>query len=581
MKLSILKKLLSIVLLSFKKIGSKLSVMNSVFFKKLRFIRVAKKEDLTKNKELNKNNFFQKKVKKSLSFVGSPFRKKVFPVLRSLFYGGKLFSRSLSFSKEFFGKSLSFVENSFSNKALSSINNYKKERSQFFSFNSLKKLISKFPLFFSRLTLTQKALSFLIIFFCFPCFSVDFTAPSGNYVLQNPNNNGTYNTSDGPQNGMNSDDTPVEQNSTDEEAGAGMSCDDAALNAQEACAGFDMASYALMSSTISSSLSSAKGSSVAKAHDANTAIQGTLGVISVSKCVKCGSAITSCKTRCSSGGDPKCMDSYGSIDPVCKQNSSQCITLKTAQAATCAQAIASLGQAYISKKAADCLRDDCDGKKEDDPPKDTPKDTPKPLIPPPMGEGNPFTFSGVTGNDGDPNLNGGGTLIKPPDDGGDGDGDDGDDDDDDDKKRPGPREPDSVSLLGGGSSNPSGTSGKYNYGKKPSSGGSGMFAGNEDEDGEDDEDSELTGANRDFSKSGKFAELADQAGGSNYRGFRNSFNNNNPGSNSLAGNRGLATNTKKDTFGKAKSGKSIFIITSQMIQNFCYGENRCPLNKKQ
>ena len=370
-------------------------------------------------------------------------------------------------------------------------------------------------------------------------------------------------------------------------------CQSAVSKAVQASVGMDMASYALVGQTVSTAVQTAQGASAKVAHQGNMAIQGTLSAVALKRCAECQTAIGECESDCNSAekcakqrdpvppGDPGTLPTKTNCETELKAQLEKCLAQKTPCGQACLQGGISGLQAMTSLMAAKALGDCPEGAENcvEQPKKETEKEKFNPASPP-MPGGIASAFDTTTGSPWGEGTNQAGNQepLLPPDEGSKQlAGDDGKKESGGEIAREG--EEDSLGPLAslGGGIGASGTNSQaFDYGKKPSgSNGSGLLAGNTEEEGDGygENEEEYYPTSRDsrggFGSSGK----------AGYDRYSSSGNGSRGGSGSSNGNRKLAVgkgSKKADTFGKGAVGDSIFAQTSRLITNFCQTDRSCP-----
>ncbi|MCZ0932711.1 MAG: hypothetical protein OXJ52_06140 [Oligoflexia bacterium] len=396
-------------------------------------------------------------------------------------------------------------------------------------------------------------------------------------------------------------------------------CGDAVTEAEQACKGMDMASYAMVGQAVQGTTSDAKGSSAKVAHEGTAAISGTLSAAALKRCMSCEKAMNHCieeachKRRCGTdkdtgGGDRLCAPTDSAVEEkdnppsdggeqirkerqkcrrVFKAKEKKCKELQTFRDQACLQAGLSGAQALKSLLAAKALGDcpegaeNCIEKPEE---KGAGKEDIKPPPMPGLAGAPEFGLQNTWGDKtADPS---GQETMLPPDDGaGQVAGNEESKEENGKESGKGKSGEDSQSgslgsLAGlgrglGGSTD----SQAFDYGKRPSGlgrgSGSGLMAGNASEEEYYEDDGEeyprSIGSRGGFGGSGDGGYPRSSSPSNSRYGGKRGF-----GSSALSGNRKLAGKAKKDTFGKGKAGgDTIFVRMSRFINKVCYGEMKC------
>ena len=396
-------------------------------------------------------------------------------------------------------------------------------------------------------------------------------------------------------------------------------CKKAVSEAEQACKGMDMASYAMVGQATQGAVSAVESGGSAKlAHEGNAAINSALSSAALKRCAECESAMNHCmdtacaEERCRKEGN----DLAGECKPTteasvkkscrtCKdydggkqvqqerqqcaeafdEKREECAELKTYRDQACLQGGLSGIQAATSLLAAQALGDCPEGaenciKIDGEKGKEKVKIAVDPSMPgsagfPEFSLANPWENKKADSSQ---------EALLPPDDVQDGANQIAENADEKSKGNGGKEGSEladssdgalgSLAGLGAGPGSSGTDSQAFNYGKRPSGFGSaGLIAGNtKDEEEwveEEEEYPRSLSSSGGFGSSGSGGYVNDSSfnGGRSQRGAYGS---------KLAGNKKLALNKKTDTFGKGKAGETIFTQMSRFIKKVCYREMRCP-----
>ena len=369
-------------------------------------------------------------------------------------------------------------------------------------------------------------------------------------------------------------------------------CEEAVYNVEAECKGMDMASYAMVGQAVQGATSSAQSASARTAQYGSAAINTAVAGAAMKRCMACKKAMRVCekeacsKDRCETCTPSNITNKQREIN-TCKSEFQErwreCKSFKTYGDQACLQAGISGLQAATALMAARALGNCPEGAENCVPQEEKEIDEMERQEKLQVGwsdsDSGYGSFGGLSGPEGygDNNSSPNEPLIPP-------DSEKKIADKDEEKEGSGGLEEegvpdsssDSLAGLVGSSASKGVKSQPFNYGKKTAGlGGSGLIAGNsgyEEEEYEDEEDYP-----RDLSSKGAFG--GSGSGSSGYAAAKSQSNGRRRyrDSGSLVGNKKLAMNNKKkDTFGKGKSGDTIFSQMSRFITKVCYREMRCP-----